>query len=190
MHIQMCALRCHFNWLKSFNWQQRGEDGGSLRRRSGLAWKSRQSVCHAKHVSGFVYQACSGVSALWQLMWQLHSGFQLSGHVVLEGKQEDGTQLIWLPMMYITHPRPTSRRDSQARRRGCWISVNKAWLTWRQTICEAQLKIRATERKGIGGKAGTQQDCVGQLGSHTTPDERPHVQLCGTFPTADSTLVF
>lgn len=144
MHIQICALRCHFNWLKSFNWQQRGECGGSFRRHSGLAWKSRQSVCHAKHLSGFVYQACSGVSTLWLLMWQLHSGFQFSGHVVLERKQEDGTQLIWLPMMYITHPRPTLQRVSQTRRKGCWISVNKAWLTWRQTICEAQLKNCAT----------------------------------------------
>lgn len=144
MHIQICSLRCHFNWLKSFNWQQRGECGGSFRRHSGLAWKSRQSVCHAKHLSGFVYQACSGVSTLWLLMWQLHSGFQFSGHVVLERKQEDGTQLIWLPMMYITHPRPTLQRVSQARRKGCWISVNKAWLTWRQTICEAQLKNCAT----------------------------------------------
>lgn len=144
MHIQICALCCHFNWLKSFNWQQRREDGGAFRQRSGLAWKSRQSVCHAKHLSGFVYQACSGVSTLWQLMWQLHSGFQFSGHVVLERKHEDGTQLIWLPMMYITHPRLTSQRDSQARRKGCWISINKTWVTWRQTICEAQLKIRAT----------------------------------------------
>lgn len=82
----------------------------------GLAWKSLQSVCHAKHLSGFVYQACSGLSTLWQLMWQLHSGFQFSGHVVLERKQEDGTQLIWLPMMYITHPRLTSQQDGQARR--------------------------------------------------------------------------
>lgn len=144
MHIQKCALCWHFNEFKSFNWQQR-------KRMAALFIDSLASLERAVSLSVmqnifrvFVYQACSAVSALWQLMWQLHSGFQFSGHVVLERKQEDGTQLIWLPMMYITHPRPTSQRDGQARSKGCWLSVNKAWVTCRQTICEDQPKIRDT----------------------------------------------
>lgn len=144
---------CHFNELKSFSWQQRGE---GWRLCFGLAWKNLQSVCHAKHLSVFVYQACSGLSTLWQLMWQLHSGFQFSGHVVLERKQEDGTQLIWLPMMYITHPRPTSQQDSQARR-GRMLVICKQGLTdvaaddlWGSA--EDPCHIHATELKDIRGK--------------------------------------
>lgn len=30
---------------------------------------------------------------------------------------------------------------SEARRKGCWVSVDDAQLTWQQMICEAQLKI-------------------------------------------------
>lgn len=176
MHIQISALLCHFNWLKSFNWQQRGEDGGAFLRRSGLAWESRQSVCHAKHLSGFVYQACSGVSTLWLLMWQLHSGFQFSGHVVLERKQEDGTQLIWLPMMYITHPRPTSRARQPSEKERM-LDICKQGLTdtaaddlWGSA--EDPCHMHATELKDIRVKAGTQGDTGGQIASPTTPDDQ------------------
>ena len=99
--------------------------------------------------------------ALWlSVQWTCCSGEKAGG---------------WYPTYLITDdvhhtsPKPTSRRDGQARAEGCWVSVNKAWLTWRQTVCEAQLKIRATCRRAEGdrGKA-TQHDTVG---SRTTPDE-------------------
>lgn len=50
--------------------------------------------------------------------------------------------------------------------------------------------MHATELKDIRVKAGTQEDTVGQIGSHTTPDEQLHVQLYGTFPPADWTYLF
>lgn len=60
----------------------------------------------------------------------------------------------------------TARREGE----GCWLSGNRAWLTWRRTICEAQLKIRATYMpqnwRVSEEKAGIQQDTRGQIDSH------------------------
>lgn len=169
MHIQICALRCHFNWLKSFNWQQRGENGGSFQRRSGLAWKSRQSVCHAKHLSGFVYQACSGVStlaanvtvALWlSVQWTCCFGEKAGG---------------WYPTYLITddvhHTSPTDFAARQPSEKERMLDICKQGLTdvaaddlWGSA--EDPCHMHATELKGIRLKAGTQQDTVGQICSH------------------------
>lgn len=118
------------------------------------------------------------VSTLWLLMWQLHSGFQFSGHVVLERKQEDGTQLIWLPMMYITRTLTDSAAKQPSGGKERMLEVCKQGLDWRGGGRFVRLSWRAVSHEGVRSKGRhTTRHCVLNWSLYTTPED----ELCDTF---------
>lgn len=160
MHIQICALRCHFNWLKSFNWQQPRLKEPSV----CLSCKTSFGVC-LPGMQWSEYSLAANVTvALWlSVQWTCCFGEKAGG---------------WYPTYLITddvhHTSPTDFAASQPGEKERMLDICKQGLTdvaaddlWGSA--EELCHMHATELKEIRGKAGTQQDNTDQIGSALSP---------------------
>lgn len=156
MHIQICTLVCHFNWLKGFNWQQRGEDGSVLWPRLKelsvcLSCKTSFRVCLPGMQRSERSLAANVTVALWlSVQWTCCFGGKAGG---------------WYPTYLITddvhHTSPERERGETAEREGRrMLGICKQGLTdvaaddlWGSA--EDRCHMHATALKGIGVRGNT-----------------------------------
>lgn len=162
MHILICALLCHFNWLKSFNWQQRGEHEGSFQATLWprlkepslcLSCKTSFGVCLPGMEQSEHSLAANVTVALWlSVQWTCCFGEKAGG---------------WYPTYLITddvhHTSPTDFAVRQPSEKERMLDICKQSLTdmaadnlWGSA--EDQCHMHATELRDIRVQAVTQQD--------------------------------